>query len=113
MPRPPAPVRGFSRDSGPPLTLGGVRDKLHQGLRPDMPLWVLALRITGLGWYIGICIILGVIGGLWLDRRLDTVPAFTLAGTALGSVVAFYGMYRIVAEFLEQEDNNNGDQGKP
>ena len=50
---------------------------------------VLALRLTGLGWYIAICIVIGVVGGLGLDKLTGTVPLFTLLGTVLGSMSRF------------------------
>jgi F0F1-type ATP synthase assembly protein I len=74
-----------------------------------MPWWALALRITGLGWYVGLCIVLGVVGGLWLDRRLGSMPLFTLLGVAVGSIVAFYGVYKMVLPLLGQD--NKGRKG--
>lgn len=65
-----------------------------------MEWWALALRLAGLGWYVAASILLGLLGGWWLDRRLDTLPILTLVGTAVGSVVAFYGVYRMVAPLL-------------
>jgi F0F1-type ATP synthase assembly protein I len=65
-----------------------------------MPWWVLALRLTGLGWYIAICVVVGVLGGLGLDKLLDTLPIFTLVGTVLGSIVAFWGVYKMVLPIL-------------
>lgn len=62
--------------------------------------WVLALRLTGLGWYVAICIVLGVVGGVWLDKLIGTTPLFILLGTVLGSVVAFWGLYRMVAPIM-------------
>ena len=32
--------------------------------------------------------------GLWVDRRLDVVPLFTIVGTLLGSVLSFFSVYR-------------------
>ncbi len=58
--------------------------------------FVIAMRLLGLGWYVAIAIILGVVGGLWLDNRMGTLPLFTLLGVLLGSVAAFYGLYRMV-----------------
>jgi F0F1-type ATP synthase assembly protein I len=57
---------------------------------------VLAMRLLGLGWYIAASIVLGVGSGLLLDGWLGTVPLFTLLGVLGGSVVGFYGMYRMV-----------------
>ena len=62
-----------------------------------MPPWVIiALRLTGLGWYVAACIVLGIIGGVWLGKLTGQVAALVLAGTILGSIVAFYGVYRMV-----------------
>ena len=65
----------------------------------------LALRLMGLGWYIALSIVLGTGGGLWLDRRLGTIPLFTLLGVVVGSGVAFYGVYRMIAPLM------SGDNG--
>ena len=32
--------------------------------------WVLVLRLTGLGWYVALCIVIGVVGGLWVDIEI-------------------------------------------
>ena len=62
--------------------------------------FLLALRLTGLGWYIAICIVAGVVGGLGLDRLTGTAPLFTLLGTVFGSIVAFWGLYKMVLPIL-------------
>ncbi|MDP6495486.1 MAG: AtpZ/AtpI family protein, partial [Dehalococcoidia bacterium] len=41
-----------------------------------------------MGWYVAVCIIGGLLGGVWLDRKLDMLPVFTLAGVVLGTVMA-------------------------
>ena len=68
---------------------------------------VLAMRLLGLGWYIAASIVLGVGGGLLLDRWLGTVPLFTLLGVLAGSVVAFYGMYRMVLPLMGWNDESD------
>lgn len=65
-----------------------------------MPLWALALRLTGLGWYVAACIIAGLGGGILLDRWLQTQVLFTLLGVVLGSATAFYGVYRLVRPLM-------------
>ena len=65
-----------------------------------MTWWAVALRLTGLGWYIALCIVGGVLGGLGLDKLAGTLPLFTLLGTVLGSVVAFWGVYKMVLPVL-------------
>ena len=64
--------------------------------------WALAIRLLGLGWYIAFSIIGGVAGGYWLDEWLGTRPLFILLGLVVGSAVAFYGVYRMVAPLLNQ-----------
>jgi hypothetical protein len=45
------------------------------------------------------------LGGWWLDKKLGTLPAFTLVGVALGAVGGFIWIYREVirAETLSRE----------
>jgi F0F1-type ATP synthase assembly protein I len=69
-----------------------------------MPGWLLAVRVAGMGWYVALSIVLGVLGGLWLDNKLGTSPLLTLSGTLLGVVAAFYGMYKMVAPLLNITD---------
>ena len=65
-----------------------------------MPWWVVGLRLTGLGWYIAFCIVGGVLLGLLGDSLLGTKPLFVLVGMVLGSVVAFWGIYRMILPVL-------------
>jgi len=64
-----------------------------------MERWVAALRLTGVGFFIGSAITLGVLGGLWLDDRLGT-GLFWLGGLILGLVVAFYGVFKMLLPLL-------------
>ena len=38
-----------------------------------------AARLIGIGWYFAICIVLGIGGGVALDKWLDTTPWLTLS----------------------------------
>lgn len=67
------------------------------------------LRLLGIGWYVGLCIGGGAFGGLWLDRRLDSGPALTLLGLALGIAIAIIGMYRMLMAVLNAT-NDEGSQ---
>ena len=60
----------------------------------------IVLQLVGVGWYVAVCIVGGLGVGLWLDRKLDMVPVFTLAGILLGTVVAFYGIYKLVLPLM-------------
>ncbi len=73
--------------------------------------WVAALRLTGIGFYIGGCILGGVFLGLWIDLRSDFTPLFTLLGLGLGLLTAFYGTYRMILPVLGRgKDKDVGDE---
>ena len=61
-----------------------------------------------MGWYVGICIVLGVVGGLWLDSKLG-LHLFWLVGLILGLVTAVYGVFRMLLPLIgskqDEEDN--------
>ena len=76
--------------------------------------WALGVRLTGLGWYVALCIVIGVAGGAWLDKLIGTTPLFILLGTVLGSVVAFWGLYKMVQPLLygAKQGETNGEGRK-
>ena len=77
-----------------------------------MTWYVLALRLAGLGWYVALSIVFGVVGGLGLDKLAGTIPLFTLLGTLLGSEVAFWGLYKMVQPLLNAAANpSKNDKG--
>lgn len=71
--------------------------------------WEAALRFIGVGWFIGISILLGVLGGRWLDSKFGTEPILVIVGLIFGLVVAFYGVYRMLLPLMrskrDKEDN--------
>ena len=70
-----------------------------------MKRWVAALGLTGIGFYIAGAIILGLLGGRWLDSKLNSEPFFLIAGLILGIVVAFFGVYNMVRPFISNKQN--------
>ena len=74
-----------------------------------MSRWGLALRLTGVGFFIGGSILLGVLAGLWLDGKLNTGPILVLVGLFLGIVVAIYGVYRMLLPLMgNKQSKENG-----
>ena len=69
------------------------------------------LRLLGIGWYVALCIVGGVVGGRWLDNWLDLGPLFTLLGLAAGIALAGFGMYRMLNAVLAQAPDSE-DQRK-
>ena len=72
-----------------------------------MPWWLIALKLTGLGWYVALCILAGVILGIWIDRIYNTTPIVTVVGTVLGSTLAFWGLYRMVGPIFYGSSKQN------
>tara|TARA_A100001037_G_scaffold301294_1_gene330459 strand:+ start:619 stop:819 length:201 start_codon:yes stop_codon:yes gene_type:complete len=66
-----------------------------------MPKFVVALKFTGLGWYIALCIVCGTVLGIGLDRWSGLSPLFTLIGVLTGSIVAFWGLIKMVKQFIK------------
>jgi ATP synthase protein I len=69
-----------------------------------MQKWQLAFRVFGIGWVIAIAILLGVLGGLWVDGKLSTRPLFTIIGLFFGLALAACGAYTMMRPFFT--DNN-------
>lgn len=67
--------------------------------------WVVALRLVGVGFYIAGSILLGVVGGLWLDSRFNTTPILVIVGLLVGLAVAFWGVYQMLLPFLRSQQN--------
>ena len=65
--------------------------------------WVAALRLVGVGFFVGGSIVLGVVAGMWLDTRLNSGPIWVIVGLFLGLVIAFYGVYRMLLPFLSNK----------
>ncbi len=67
----------------------------------------IALRLVGIGWYVGICIGGGALGGWLLDGWLGLeVPAFTLIGLGLGIALAAIGMFRMLRAVLTSDSDS-------
>jgi hypothetical protein len=58
------------------------------------------MRLMGLGWYVALSIIGGVVGGTLVDGWLGTEPIFTLIGLFGGLLLAFWGGYFLLMEAI-------------
>lgn len=70
-----------------------------------MSRWMMALRLVGVGFFIGGSILLGVLAGLWLDSKLNTGPILVIIGLLLGVVIALYGVYRMLLPLMSNKQN--------
>src|SRR5437016_1163631 len=76
-------------------------------------------EFAGIGIQFALTILVFVFGGLWLDRRLDSSPWFTLIGVTVGAAGGFYSMYvkimaaqRREAEERRQRRERNQNAGR-
>ena len=67
-------------------------------------------RYLALGMNFGLGIVVFALVGLWLDRRLGSIPAFTIGGTVLGSVLSFLNVYWKLAELERKRREREGKQ---
>ena len=74
---------------------------------------LLALRLTGLGWYVATCILVGVFGGVALDKMLGVTPLFTLLGLLFGITAAFYGVFRMLQPLMRPEQPSEPEDKPP
>ena len=74
-----------------------------RNVEAGMSRWIAAMRLTGVGFFIGGCILLGVFAGLWLDNTLNTKPIFMLIGLFLGIVIAAYGVYQMLLPLISNK----------
>ena len=63
------------------------------------------MQLIGVGWYIGVCIVLGVLAGLWLDNKFNTRPVLVIVCLLLGVFLAFYGVYRMILPNVNKKKN--------
>jgi hypothetical protein len=56
------------------------------------------LRLMGLGWVVVLTLVVGVLGGLWLDGQLGTSPLLTIVGLVIGLVGAYISARKLVTE---------------
>lgn len=73
--------------------------------------WVRPFQfLVTVGWYVALSLIIPVGIGYWLDRPgvFDKRPLFTLIGLGVGTVVAFFGLFRMLLRYqAEQEELKN------
>jgi len=70
--------------------------------------WLSALKLLGMGWFVSGSILLGVLGGRWIDGQLGTEPLLLVIGLIVGLFVAFYGIYRTLSGNGNNQSQGNG-----
>ena len=60
--------------------------------------------LAGLGLQFAISIVLFLLAGQWIDRKLGTAPLFLILFVFLGAGGSFYSIYRKLTEQQRRED---------
>ena len=75
--------------------------------------WVGPLRfLLTVGWYMVLSLLIPTGLGYWLDRpeMFDRRPLFTLIGLGTGTVIAFYGLVRMLRRYKAEQNELNKDK---
>jgi ATP synthase protein I len=72
--------------------------------------WLPMLSLLGIGFYIAISIVLGIMGGHWLDEKFNTQPLWLIIGLILGLAVAVLGVYNILKPLIENYKKDKGSK---
>ena len=51
-------------------------------------------RLSTIGIEIALSVVVGLVGGRWLDGKLNTDPFLTVLGMVLGVAAGFWSLYR-------------------
>ncbi len=64
--------------------------------RPRYSFGVTLTLVTGLVVFlVGFSVLIALVGGLWLDRLLDTKPIFTILLIVIAGPISLYLVYRV------------------
>jgi ATP synthase protein I len=77
-----------SPGSGSAETREVARAENHAPLAKKTRGYMQILSLTSVGLEMGIAVVIGLLGGQWLDRRFDTEPLFLVLGVLFGSAAA-------------------------
>jgi uncharacterized membrane protein len=77
--------------------------------------WVRPLQfLFTVGWYVALSLIIPVGIGYWLDRpeMFNKRPLFTFIGLGVGTVVAFFGLFRMLIKYQAEQEKLKKDNKK-
>lgn len=63
-----------------------------------------ASEFAGIGLQFAAAVVLFLLVGQWLDRKLGTSPVFVIVGVFVGASAAFYSMYRKISAAQREMD---------
>jgi len=70
--------------------------------------WYALSLVFQLGISLTLPLVVGIGGGVWLDRQLKTTPRLTLLGIIVGLVISGYSFYFEILPLLQKD--NKGEK---
>jgi F0F1-type ATP synthase assembly protein I len=66
------------------------------------------------GWYVALSLLIPVGIGYWLDQpgMLNKRPLFTFIGLGVGTVIAFFGLLRMLLHYQTDQEKSKKDNKK-
>jgi len=77
--------------------------------------WIRPLQfLLTIGWYVALSLIIPVGIGYWLDRPevFNKRPLFTLIGLGVGTVIAFFGLFRMLIQYQAEQEKLKKENNK-
>jgi hypothetical protein len=75
--------------------------------------WVRPLQfLLTVGWFVALSLIIPTGIGYWLDSpaMFDKRPLFTFIGLGIGTVIAFFGLFRMLIRYQAEQERIKKDQ---
>lgn len=69
--------------------------------------WETAARLTAIGWYVALSMIIPILIGKWVDGRYNTGRLWTLVGFASGTFIAAYGVFEMLRSMAKKAKELN------
>lgn len=62
------------------------------------------LEVFGsIGIELVLLVIIGLLGGNWLDKRFGTSPFILITGAIIGAIIGFYNFYKLILSLSDKE----------
>jgi len=77
--------------------------------------WARPLQfLLTVGWYVALSLIIPVGIGYWLDspKMFNKQPLFTFIGLGVGTIVAFFGLIKMLVRFQAEQEKQKSDNNK-
>ncbi|MGQ9458906.1 MAG: AtpZ/AtpI family protein [Anaerolineae bacterium] len=72
--------------------------------------WPYWAEFFQLGWVVALSLLIPLAVGLWLDRRMGTMPLFLIIGMLVGTLSATVGTVRMAMRMMREMDARQGEK---